>query len=80
MTREAILIIDRNDSRCSACGKGASPHENRHRTRLGYGDHDGMGCGALFTSVGSNYTGMYRHVQPMRPDIPWLDLFGRNAR
>ena len=33
------LIINRFDSKCGACGKGADPREEAHETQLGYGEH-----------------------------------------
>lgn len=81
----AVLIINRTDSQCGACQRGADPYEKAHITRLGYaaanapeGSPERKGCGAVFTEVGSHYrgNGMEEAVKRMRPDLPWTEKFG----
>jgi hypothetical protein len=68
----STLYIDSWSSECSACGHGADPDEDAHITRLGYGDHNGQGCGAVFVAVSSHYGDyMKDRVMEMRPDLPW---------
>lgn len=58
----ARLIINRSDSRCGNCGKGASPHENAHLTILGYAEHNSPGCGEEWDSVESDYINMGKQM------------------
>lgn len=51
----ATLHIGRTSSRCSACGNGADMNESQHLTRYGYGEHDGKGCGAVYTRIVEDY-------------------------
>lgn len=66
------LIINRSDSQCSNCGKGANPNAKHHTEVLGYGPAS-EGCGQLFTHVTSNYYGMRDVCEVMRPDLIWID-------
>lgn len=71
----AKLIINRFDSRCAACGKGADPFETTHNSIVTYGSLNGLpGCGAYFTHVTSHYIGMRDVVQSLRPDLEWIDV------
>lgn len=66
-TTDAILHINRSDSRCGACGKNADPAENAHTMTTMHG----VGCGATYVAVSSNYFGMEDRVRAMRPDLPF---------
>lgn len=77
----AVLIINRNDSLCGRCKRGADPSEKAHTTALGYFSREilddpyhpaRIGCGAVFSAVSSGYSGMEKRVQEMRPDLPLL--------
>lgn len=70
------LIINRFESRCGNCHKGADPREKSHETQLGYGKHDPKGCGAEWRFVTSDYTDMEQGVSAMRPDLEWYDRWG----
>lgn len=50
----AVIYINRSNSRCGECGKGAFPSENAHLTQAGY-VRGVKGCGAIWTAVGSDY-------------------------
>lgn len=69
-----VLHVGRSSSRCGACGKGADPHELRHRTILQYAPSPGPGCDAIFTHVSSDYLGEWEEnaVRAMRPDLPFV--------
>lgn len=61
---EATLIIERWDSKCSACGGNADPNETHHihGGRKSMWDPDSSlaqtnGCGAEFTSIEYPYGG-----------------------
>lgn len=72
------LIINRYDSKCGCCGKGASTEQVEHDKALGWGNQ-GKGCGVKFKYVSSSYTGMDQRVAAMRPDlelIPGQVLYG----
>lgn len=68
----ATLMVDRNRTTCSACKTGAELAEVAHETRLDYGEHDGKGCGARFTSIMAVFSapGFDERVAAMRPDLP----------
>jgi hypothetical protein len=71
------LFIDKSDSTCGGCGKGADPYEESHITLLGWhAVNDNMkGCGAIYDAVDSNYNwlgDMEQRIREMRPDLPWL--------
>ena len=73
----ATLFIDKSDSTCGACGKGADPYEESHITLMGCSAvNDNMkGCGAEFTNVSSHYNflgGLEDRIEEMRPDLPFL--------
>jgi len=73
----ATLYINKSESRCGACGKGADPYEESHITLLGwFAVNDKMkGCGATFDAVASDYfdfPGLKESIQKMRPDLPWV--------
>jgi hypothetical protein len=74
-----LLIINRTDSRCGACGKACDPREKRHATILGYGPDNGKpGCGAVWTHATSHYVGLgiEQAARRMRPDLEWIDPLG----
>ncbi len=71
------LYINRSESRCGGCDKGADPYEESHITLMGWAAiNDNMkGCGAVYTSVSSDYndiTDLYGGIKAMRPDLPFL--------
>lgn len=70
----AVLFINRWDSRCGACGRGASPREMSHHTVLSYAGPS-EGCGAYFEALSSDYAGdaIREAAQKLRPDLPWRD-------
>lgn len=81
----STLIVNRSESRCGDCGRGADPHELSHDTVLGYGGPYGPGCGVVWDSVASDYVGM--HMQEitanMRPDLTWVGddfVYGPDGR
>lgn len=77
------LYIDKSDSYCGGCNKGADPYEESHITLMGWAAvNDNMkGCGAVYDSVSSHYTnltegsgfGLGDRIKEMRPDLPWID-------
>jgi hypothetical protein len=73
----ATLYIDKSDSTCGACGKGADPYEESHITLVGWHAINGQtkGCGAVYDAVSSHYSflgGLEERIEEMRPDLPWL--------
>jgi hypothetical protein len=73
----ATLYINKSESRCGNCGKGADPYEESHITLLGwFATNDKMhGCGAVFDMVDSDYVGMpglVKSIKDMRPDLPYV--------
>lgn len=73
----ATLFIDKSDSTCGACGKGADPYEESHITLMGwYAVNDNIkGCGAKFDSVSTHYNnlgGLEDRIEEMRPDLPFI--------
>ncbi len=73
----ATLYINKSESRCGACNKGADPYEESHLTIMGWSAiNDKMrGCGAIFDAVDSDYNflgDLVEAIQEMRPDLPWL--------
>lgn len=81
----AVLYINKSESRCGACNKGADPDEESHITLLGWAAvNDKMkGCGAEFDALSTDYMGfpgLEEEIQKMRPDLPYLgEKFGKNA-
>lgn len=68
-----VLYINRNDSRCGACNRGALMSEKAHDTICEYGPETGSpGCGAVFTQLDSEYSQMKDVVVPIRPDLEWI--------
>lgn len=66
-----ILFINRFDSYCGSCKKGADPDEKKHDTILGWAESYPPGCGVTWTHVSTDYVG----VDPARtrPDLIPLD-------
>jgi hypothetical protein len=77
-----LLIIDRVESMCDACGVNCDPHEKSHKTNLGWSPEVRAqpGCGAVYTQVTSNYIGMDDVIKAMRPDLEWVSQFDRIPR
>jgi hypothetical protein len=69
---DTVLTINRFDSHCNACGRGADPMETHHTTVLQYAPDPPPGCGARFIAVTSDYLGMREACTAMRPDLPWV--------
>lgn len=67
----ANLIINHFNSRCGECGRAALPYESAHLTKPGY-NYSGPGCGAVFTTVSSDYTGLDDIIKGMRPDLEYI--------
>lgn len=63
------LYINRFDSRCGNCGKGAVPDQVVHDVAYGYKQSEG--CGVTFKCVSSNYAGMRALTELRRPDLEW---------
>lgn len=51
----AQIIINRSESRCGSCGKGAFMEETGHYTIAAYKDGGTPGCGETWDSVSSDY-------------------------
>jgi hypothetical protein len=73
----ARLYINKSESRCGACNRGADPYEESHLTLTGWAAvNDTMkGCGAMFDSVSSDYVGLpglVESIKAMRPDLPYV--------
>jgi hypothetical protein len=73
----ATLYINKSESRCGACDKGADPYEESHITLTGwFAINDNMkGCGAEFDALSTDYVGfpgLEQEIQLMRPDLPYL--------
>lgn len=64
-----VLEINRFDSKCLACGNGASLNETSHDTQLGWGDHPPNGCGKKFT----HWTTGYGFGGKPWNGIPWME-------
>lgn len=70
---KATLIINRNDSSCLNCGKGAHLKEKSHNSWLGYENpYDKPGCGILWENVTSHYEGMEDFIKAIRPDLTFV--------
>jgi hypothetical protein len=74
---DAVLYINKSESRCGACGLGCDPTELTHETLLGYAAiNDAMeGCHARFVATDSDYVGMPglpEAIEKMRPDLPYI--------
>lgn len=68
------LYINRSDSVCGNCGKGANPHSKSHDVVLGYNPEDG--CGKVWTKVSTMSYGMGINdiIAQMRPDLEVVPL------
>ena len=52
----SYIRINRSDSRCDACGRGADMYETGHYTIREYGEENGQpGCGVEWDGVTSDY-------------------------
>lgn len=74
-----ILFINRNDSKCGVCGKGALPYEKTHATIAAYNQTENgkPGCGAEWTHISSYYggDGIKLASMKLRPDLIWIDFW-----
>lgn len=75
--RSTTLIINRSDSKCGNCNRGADPHDEAHVKCLGYAPQP-EGCGVVWTHVTTDYTGddIAERAQAMRPDLIFVDPMG----
>jgi hypothetical protein len=76
----ATLYINRSDSRCGACDKGADPYEESHITLTGwFAVNDNMkGCGAVYDSVSTDYFNskdLIGDIKDIRPDLPYIERY-----
>lgn len=76
-----VLVINRSDTVCGNCGKGATYQEKKHETILGYSKNypSKDGCGVEWTHVTSHYVGvpgLYERIQELRPDLIFIDPTG----
>lgn len=55
-----VLLVNRSDSRCSACNGDPAPESVLHRLKRGV---LGEGCGALLVALSSDYVGMDESVK-----------------
>lgn len=72
------LYINKSESRCGGCNRGADPYEESHITLLGWAAvNDKMkGCGAEFTDLSTDYVnfpGLLEAIRDMRPDLPFIE-------
>jgi len=71
------LIINRSDSKCGNCNRGAATDQQMHDRELGYGVVGiGKPCGVEFKYVSTSYYGLEERVKSMRPDLEFIDLYG----
>jgi hypothetical protein len=72
--QEATLYVNKSDSRCGACNRGADPYEETHESVEGWFQGRSVkGCGARFTSVSSDYNTITgEDAASVRPDLPWV--------
>lgn len=70
------LVVNRSDSRCGACGKGANPNDTKHTRILSWGDK-GAGCDVTWTHVTSDYAGggIEEAIQADWPHLVWFPQF-----
>lgn len=63
------LYINRSDSLCGNCRKGADPYSRSHDRVLGYNPEDG--CGKVWSKVSTMSYGMDINtiIAEMRPDL-----------
>lgn len=73
--KSEALVINRSDSRCGNCRKGASPHAEAHVDIVDYKSVPGGGCGVRWRYLTSDYTGagIEQAARDMRPDLEWFD-------
>jgi hypothetical protein len=85
----ATLVINSDESYCSACGGGAAPEEEAHmsiqpREVAGGFIAQGQraGCGATFiaTATESFMPGIAERIREMRPDLPFMGVHGIEGR
>jgi hypothetical protein len=68
------LYINRSESRCGSCNRGADPYEVIHKTAYGY---PLGGCKVRYRFVSSDYFGMpllNATIRDMRPDLIPVDI------
>lgn len=72
---KATLLINRNDSKCYNCQRGANPKAERHDEVWGYGA-DKIGCGIKWEYVATEYHDerLMATAEDMRPDLKPIRL------
>jgi hypothetical protein len=72
------LYINRSDTFCGNCHKGANPRDEAHWTQYGYGNGEfgTPGCGQVWRKVSTDSYGMGMNdiIRNMRPDLEWVPL------
>jgi hypothetical protein len=70
-----FLIMSTSSSKCGACGKAATPSEERHLTVPGR-DVGARGCGVTWThlTVDTIRPGLDEAVQSQRPDLQFVPI------
>ena len=68
------LVINRFDSKCGNCGKGALPSQVTHDHIVGMHRGREEGCHVVFTHVTSDYIGpgVEGMCKTVRPDLEWI--------
>lgn len=74
------LIINRSDSRCGNCGRNANPNDLHHDEVNDWG-RISEGCHQRYVLLASDYYGpewFYDRLKAMRPDLAWVDRWGKS--
>jgi hypothetical protein len=72
MNIQATLLINRSDSKCFNCDKGARPSDKSHDEAIGWDGRE-PGCGIVWQYVSSEYGDMVEDVRDMRPDLTYIE-------
>ena len=80
----ATLVVNDDESYCTACGRGAVPEELAHVTDLGIDVEPGeSGCGAVFADVATDIPicpQLVAEINALRPDLPFIGHHGEVGR
>lgn len=71
------LYVNRMDSKCGNCGRGADPHAECHDEVLCYAPIKPEGCHVRWRYVSTHYSdegGLHQRISEMRPDLIPLGL------